>query len=157
MTSFWCCATCLARRASPDDSASWTVCAMRFTARLASFAIPPMSSRCLLSFARSSRVSFDVPSASTMRLNEDTCVCIWKMAPPTFLLSAESSSSSVLPPPPPLGPAPEPPPPYASAKLIFSRAGLNLRRRRRSRFGATNSRRLEVGEASAARDVAAQT
>ena len=27
------------------------------------------------------------------------------------------------PPPPPLGPAPEPPPPYASAKLIFSRAG----------------------------------
>ena len=42
---------------------------------------PPDALLCLLSFARSSLVSFPVPSESTARLNDDTLVVIWKMSP----------------------------------------------------------------------------
>ena len=68
-------------RVRPSSSLLVTDCAGRLTASEHSFAVRPMLSLCLLSFARSSLVSFPVPSESTARLNDDTLVVIWKMSP----------------------------------------------------------------------------
>ena len=59
----------------PSSSLLVTDCARRLTASEHSFAVRPMLSLCLLSFARSSLVS-PVPSESTARLNDDTLVVV---------------------------------------------------------------------------------